>query len=104
MKMILTKKQVRDAIYQDEDFDVNKLEELSIIASSFLQEKTGYDFADVEEDGKIEPLAIQAGIMYVRSIYFAGENYNPNFDYSFGLTAILIDLQNIANRKMREKK
>jgi len=97
---ILTTEQVREAIYQDADFNVEELEELSIIASSFIFGKTGYDFG---KDVVKEPLAIQAAKMYVRSIYFSGDGYNKDYDYSFGLTGILLDLQDIADKKLREE-
>lgn len=96
---ILTTEQVREAIYQDADFDVEKLEELSIAASSFIKEKTGYDFGADEEK---EPLAVLCAKTYVKNIYFSGDGYNKDYDYSFGITGLLLDLQSIADRKLRD--
>lgn len=97
---ILTTEQVREAIYQDADFNVEELEELSIIASSFIFEKTGYDFG---KDLVKEPLAVLAAKMYAKNVYFSGGDYKQDYDYSFGLTAIILDLQVIANRKLGEE-
>jgi len=99
-KRILTNEQVRKAIYQDYDFDAQELERLSEVASSFLLEKTSHNFA---EDKIIHPLAIQCATVYVKQLYFNGEKYNKDFDYSFGLTGMLVDLQNIAKTIEEEK-
>lgn len=100
MANILTTDEVRKAIYQDQDFDVAELERLSVVASSFLKRKTGYDFAEVPAGEEIESLAIEAGKMYVKQLYFSGQDYNQKFDYSFGLTSLLIDLEIIGKEKL----
>jgi len=96
---ILTIEEVRKAIYQDVDFDAEELQRLSAVASSFLLEKTNYDFS---QDDVIEPLAKQCAIAYIRQQYFSAKGYVKEFDLSFGITGMLIDLQNIAKEKELE--
>lgn len=93
MNSILTTEQVRKAIYQDADFDATELERLAQTASSFIFQKTDFDFASESE---IHPLAIQCAILYVRQQYLGEGGLNKDYDYSVGITGLLIDLQNIA--------
>lgn len=99
VKNILTNEQVREAIYQDDDFPDAELLRLSQVASSFVKRKTNYDFA---QDEVIEPLAIQCAKMYVKQLYFNGDGFDERFDYSFGLTSLIIDLQSIAEEKAKQ--
>ena len=93
---ILTIEEVRKAIYQDDDFDTDELERLADTASSFIYQKTGYDFGS---DETVEPLAKHCAELYIRQQYFNGQGYNPEYDYTFGIAGLLIDLQNIARDK-----
>ena len=93
---ILTAEQVRKALYLESDADTEELEELSLIASSFIEEKTGYDFG---ADNPIEPLATQLAKMYIRQIYFGATAYNRDYEYSLGIEGLIVDLQNIAKEK-----
>ena len=97
---ILTIQEVRDALNLDFDYDNTELDRLSKTASSFIKRKTGYDFGSVEAD--IEPLATQAAMMYVKSLFYNGEGYNKVYDYTLGLNSLLVDLQVIANEKLAE--
>lgn len=99
MANILTIEQVRKALYLDDDAEVEELEEYSRIASSFIKQKTGYDFAQDEE---IEPLAIQCAKLYVRQMYFGNGGSNRDHDYSLGIEGLIVDLQIIAKRKLSE--
>ena len=94
---ILTTEQVRKAIYQDEDFDVEELQRLSKFASSSIEEKTGYDFG---KDQDKEPIAVQCAILMVRMQYFGGDGYNKEYNYSLGIQGMIVDLQVIAKRKI----
>lgn len=98
-KKILTINETRDAIYQDSDFNVEELERLSILASSFIKQRTNYDFS---ADETIHPLAKQCAILYVRMQYFNSEGYKPEYDYSLGINSLIIDLQDIARSKKNE--
>lgn len=93
MNSILTQEQVRKAIYQDADFAADELERLAQTASSFIFQKTDFDFAS---EAEIEPLAIQCAILYVRQLYLGEGGTNKDYDYSVGITGLLIDLQNLA--------
>lgn len=97
---ILTLDEVRDAIYADFDFPKEELKRLSAMASSFLKEKTGYDFS---KDTPREPLAVQACMIYVKQQYFQGEGYNKEYDYSFGLGGLIADLQVIADQRKEDE-
>ena len=98
MRLILEIKDVAKAIYVDEDYDKERLQQYAETATSFIKTKTGYDFAQEEE---IEPLAKQCAILYVRQMHFGAEGYNKDHDYSFGITSLLIDLQSIAKERMK---
>lgn len=91
---ILTIKEVRDALNLDFDYDNGELDRLSKTASSFIKRKTGYDFGS--EVVNIEPLAKQAAMMYVKTLFYNGEGYNKEHDYSLGLNSLIVDLQGIA--------
>jgi len=96
MKQILTVEQMRQALYLDFDYDEEELVRLSILASSYLKNKTGYDWTSEDE---IEPLAIQAAIEFVRMKFFDNTNYKKENDYTVGLGSLIIDLQIIAEEK-----
>ena len=98
MRLILENKEVARAIYVDDDYDSEKLQQYAEIATSFIKTKTGYDFAKEDE---IQPLAKQCAILYVRQLHFGAEGYNKDHDYSFGITSLLIDLQSIAKERMK---
>lgn len=96
MQTILTVDDVRRALYLDYDYDVQELEDLAKAASAFLKEATGYDFA---KDDPIHPLAKQAAKMYVATIFYSGENYKKEFDFSYGLRSLLHILEDIGKKK-----
>ena len=92
MEKILTVEQMRTALYLDYDYDEEELIRLSILASSYLKTKTGYDWT---LDTELEPLAIQAAILYVRMMFFDNTNYKKENDFTIGLGALIVDLQGI---------
>jgi hypothetical protein len=99
MGAILTTDEVRKALYLDDDYDAAELDRLSKTASSFLYEKTGYDFSKVSDGEEREPLAIQCAVLYVRDLFFQGNGYNKEHDYNLGINSLIVDLQTIASRK-----
>lgn len=94
--MILTVDEVREALYLDFDYDTIELNRLSVMASSFIFRKTGFDFGS---EINIEPLAKQCAILYIRMQFFGAKGYNEKYDYSLGVNGLLQDLQNIAIEK-----
>jgi len=96
-KKVVNVDQVRKAIHQDWDFDVEELNILAGLASSFIKEKTGYDFG-IEDI--IEPLAVQSGILYVKQQYFGSDGYNKEYDYGLGIGGLIVDLQTLAIAKL----
>ena len=93
---ILTNEEVARAINVDPDFDDETLTGYAEAATSFIYEKTGYDFS---KDSKIEPLAKQCARLYVRQLHYGSNGYNKDHDYTLGITGLIVDLQNIAIRK-----
>lgn len=94
---ILTVEEVRGALNLDFDYDNLELDRLSKTASSFIKRKTEYDFGS---EVTKEPLAIQAAVMYVKTLFYNGEGYNKDHDYSLGLNSLIVDLQIIAKEKI----
>lgn len=102
MKTILTVKEVAESINVDDDFNPSLLEEYAKTATSFIKEKTDYDFAQDEE---IEPLAKQCARLYVRQLHYGlSGGYKKESDYSYGINSFIIDLQNIAMCRKKESK
>ena len=101
MANILTNAQVAKALYLDEDYDQEELERYAKSASSFIKQKTGYDFAS---DPDIEPLAVELAIQYVRQLHFGADGYNKEHDYSYGIQGLIVDLQVIADEKNSTKR
>mgnify|MGYP000999235999 CR=1 FL=1 len=98
MTNILTTEQVKEALYLDDDANVQMLEMYSNQATSYIFHKTGYDFSkDIEK----EPLAILCAQMYIRQIYFGSTGYNKQHDYLIGIGGLISDLQIIADEKLK---
>jgi hypothetical protein len=95
-KKVINIDEVRKAIHQDGDFDVEELERLAGLASSFIETKTGYDFG---KDDIVEPLALQCAKLYVKQQYFGSDGYNKEYDYGLGIGGLIVDLQTIAIAK-----
>lgn len=100
MGNILSETEVKQALYLDYDFDSAEAERLGAVASSYIFQKTGFDFS---AEASIHPLAKQAAILYIRELYFGADGYNKEHDYGIGLTSLIADLINIANSKIDAK-
>lgn len=96
MTNILTNEQVRKALYLDDDADTEELEEYNMTASSYIYQKTGYDFGS---ESPKEPLAVLCAKLYIKQIYFGNSGYNKEHDYSLGIASLLVDLQVIASSR-----
>lgn len=97
--MLLTNEEAKKAIYVDPDFDDTIIRDYIKTASSFLKEKTGFDFSNV-----CEPLAKQFAKMFIRDLHFnSNGTYNREHDYSLGINAILIQLQFKANEYLAKQ-
>lgn len=100
-RQILSNGEVRAALYLDADFDKTTLSAYALAATSYIEEKTGYDFA---QELSIEPLAIEAAKMFVRQLHFnAAGNYNREHNYLVGIGALIETLQDMAKRKIKPK-
>ncbi len=99
MANILTNEQVKEALYLDDDANLQMLEKLSRQATSFIFHKTGYDFS---KDLEIEPLAVLCAEMYVRNVYFGSEGYNKQHDYQLGISSLIVDLEIIGKKKTED--
>lgn len=97
--MLLTNSEAKKAIYVDDDFDDEIIRMYISSASSFLLQKTGFDFSTV-----CEPMAKQFAIMYIRNLHFnSNGTYNKEYDYNLGINCLLIELQNKARKLIVEQ-
>lgn len=96
MKTILTDTEVRQALDQDEDFKSEDCKYYSELASSFIKQKTGHDFA---EDSEIHPLAKECARLYIRQAYYGADGFKREHDYSLGINSLLVDLQDVASNR-----
>lgn len=97
--MLLTNEEAKKAIYVDPDFDDGIVRGYITTASSFLKEKTGFDFSEV-----CDPLAKQFARMFIKDLHFnTNGSYNKEHDYSLGINALLIQLQFKAREYLEEK-
>ena len=96
--MLLTLDEARKAIYVDPDFDEEIIRGYIESASSFLKEKTGYDFVK-----KNDPMAKDFARMFIKDRHFnSNGSYNRDHDYSLGISALLIQLQLRAKSYLEE--
>lgn len=96
--MLLTLDEARKAIYVDPDFDEEIIRGYIESASSFLKEKTGYDFSK-----KNDPMAKDFAKMFIKDRHFnSNGSYNRDHDYSLGISALLIQLQLRAKSYLEE--
>lgn len=100
MNKILTNDQVKKALFLDDDVDTQELEEYNMTASSFIFQKTGYDFG---ADETKEPLAVLCAKLYIKQIYFGNSGYNKEHDYTLGIASLIVDLQLLAKEKTSEE-
>lgn len=101
MANILTNEEVRDSLRLDYDVSDSELERWAKVASSFIKQKTGFDFADITgvtypDYTEVEPLAVECAIKYVQQSYFSEMAYNKEYDFTLGINSLLVDLQNLA--------
>lgn len=95
--MILTIDDCREALYLDQDFPTKVLENYIKTADRFILQKTGYDFGNELDK---EPLAVQLAKLYIRELHFQQEDkFNKNYDYTIGISSLIVDLQDIARSK-----
>lgn len=96
--MILTIDDCREALYLDQDFPTKVLENYIKIADRFIFQKTGYDFGSELDK---EPLAVLLAKLYIRELHFQqADKFNKNYDYTIGISSLIVDLQDIARRKL----
>ena len=96
--MLLTLDEARKAIYVDPDFDDTIIRGYIESASSFLKEKTGFDFSKVND-----PMAKDFARMFVKDRHFnSNGSYNREHDYSLGISALLMQLQLRAKKYIEE--
>jgi len=93
---ILTNEEVREAIDVDPDYPVSNLTSLAETATSFIKNKTGYDFS---KDQVIDPTAKACARLYVRQIHYGADGYNKEHDYALGIGCMIEDLKDIARTK-----
>lgn len=90
-KAYFTDEEMKSILDLDSDYsDVKKLESLSLSASDFLFKHTGHDYsAEIEKD----PTATDCATMFVKQRWYeTGETYNRDYDFTFGINADIIIL------------
>lgn len=95
--MILTITECREALYLDDDFPAEVLENYIKLADAYLLKKTGFDFG-----GELDknPLAVLLAKLYIRQLHFQKDDkFNKDYDFTFGITSLIIDLQNEVRSK-----
>lgn len=95
MAELLTNDEVREALSLDFDYSDAEITDLAKAASSYIELKTGYDFRPAE-GATVNPLAKRAAKMFVQMTFFGGQNYKKEYDFSFGLSAAISELQIVA--------
>ena len=98
MSDILTESEVREAMQVDFDYNPDEVTRYQKLASSYVKNKTGYDFGNVADGEEVEPLAKQCAILYIKHHFF-DKKYNKDFNYSLGIDSLIFDLQLIAKDK-----
>lgn len=95
-KTILTTEEVARAIQVDPDYPKAELQELAEAATSFIKNKTGYDWS---KDVVIEPTAKQCARLYVRQLHYGADGYNKDHDYTIGIGCYIGDLKDILRKR-----
>jgi len=92
MGEILTESEVREAMQVDFDYNHDEVSRYQKLASSYIKNKTGYDFGTVVEGAEVHPLAKQCAMIYIKSQFF-DHKYDEKYNYSIGLESMIFDLQ-----------
>lgn len=92
MADILTESEVREAMQVDFDYNADEVTRYQKLASSYVKNKTGYDFALIAEGEEVHPLAKQCASIYIKSQFFDNK-YDEKYNYSIGLQSLIFDLQ-----------
>jgi len=95
-RLLLSNEEVAKAIRVDPDYPKDELRALAESATSFVHQKTGYEFAN---ESPIEPLAKECARLYVRQLHYGMEGYNKEHDYALGIGCMIEDLKDIARKK-----
>lgn len=95
-KTILSTEEVARAIRVDPDYDKVELQELAEAATSFIANKTGYDWS---QDTAIEPTAKQCAKLYVQQFHYGQEGYNKEYDFTLGIGCLIGDLKDILRKR-----
>ena len=89
---ILTESEVREAMQVDFDYNIDEVTRYGKLASSYVKNKTGYDFGAVADGVEVHPLAKQCAMIYIKSQFF-DHKYDEKYNYSIGLESMIFDLQ-----------
>jgi hypothetical protein len=90
VKALFTNKQMVSILNLDADYpETDRLERLSLSASQYLLEHTGYDWS---QDATINPLAYDCGEMFVKQRWYEGSQYAKEYDFTMGIQDDLFQL------------
>lgn len=89
-KPIFTNDQMKSILNLDYDYsDTDRLQRLSLSASQYLLEHTGYDWS---KDTTVHPLASDCAEMFVKQRWYEGTQYEKEYDFTMGIQDDLFQL------------
>lgn len=89
-KPIFTNDQMKSILNLDYDYsDMDRLQRLSLSASQYLLEHTGYDWS---KDTTVHPLASDCAEMFVKQRWYEGTQYEKEYDFTMGIQDDLFQL------------
>ncbi len=90
-KAIFTNAEMKEILNLDYDYsETGRLERLSLSASQYLLDHTGYDWS---QDTTINPLAYDCAEMFVKQRWYEGSEYEKEYDYTMGIQDDLFQLK-----------
>lgn len=89
-KAIFTASEMKSILNLDYDYDeTDRLNRLSLSASQYLLEHTGYDWT---KDDPIDPMAYDCAEMFVKQRWYEGSQYAKEYDFTMGIQDDLFQL------------
>ncbi len=90
-KAIFTIAEMKEILNLDYDYsETGRLERLSLSASQYLLDHTGYDWS---KDETINPLAKDCAEMFVKQRWYEGSEYAKEYDFAMGIQDDLFQLR-----------
>lgn len=82
-KSMFTIEQLKAMLDLDEDYsETQRLSDLSVRASSFIEVSTGKDFSSAK---RIQPIAKDCAELWIRMRWYEGTEYKKDYDFTLGI-------------------